>query len=59
MPEFRFGFLDYAKAHPEVGKPLSDELYVTPDWSQQVAEGGVLHYTKLDNTVRLQPFPKA
>lgn len=59
MPEFKLGFKTFAAQHPEVGKALSDELYVTADWSQQIAEGGVLHYTKLDNTTRFHPFPKA
>src|SRR5262249_41164142 len=27
VPEFKLGFAEYAKAHPEVGVPLTDEQY--------------------------------
>lgn len=55
MAEFKFGFKTYADAHPAIGKPLTDETYFTPDTSMQLAEGGVLWYSKSANTVVCTP----
>lgn len=53
--EFKFGNKAFADANPKIGKPLDDELYITPNTSIQFAEGGVLYYSKTDNTTRCLP----
>ena len=58
MPTFQFGFAEYAKAHPEVGKPLSEERYFAEDLSCQLAEGGMLVYAKESNEIRFLPSGK-
>lgn len=55
MPTFKLGFKDYADQHPKIGKPLTDETYFTPDTSVQIAEGGVLWYSKGANQVVCTP----
>ncbi len=59
VPEFLYGFKVYADAHKaEVGKPLSDERYFAEDMSVQLAEGGLLVYSKLTNETRFMPAGK-
>lgn len=55
MPAFKLGFKTYADAHPNIGKPLTDETYFTPDTSMQMAEGGILWYSKAANQVVCTP----
>lgn len=59
MPSFKFGFDEYAKNHPEVGKALSDERYFAADLSCQLAEGGLLVYAAQTNEIRFLPAGKA
>lgn len=55
MPTFKLGFADYAAAHPKIGKALEDEFYMTPSISVQLAEGGLLTYSKTSNQVVCLP----
>jgi hypothetical protein len=59
-PAFKLGFADYAAAHPEIGKALSEEAYLLDSngagqLSLQLSEGGLLAYAKATNETRLMP----
>lgn len=55
MPSYQLGFADYAREHPEIGKPLSDERYFAADVSVQIAEHGVLFYAAESNAIQFIP----
>lgn len=44
-PEFRFGFKDFAQAHPEVGEPSEDEQTVG-NYAFQMTSAGVLVFSQ-------------
>lgn len=55
--EFQFGFKDKALALGEayVGAPVEPETYISPNYSLQMTEHGLMIYSKQANTVRFLP----
>jgi hypothetical protein len=49
--EYILGFAEYAKAHPEIGKPISPLMYDANGTGVQYTETGMLHWVKASNRV--------
>lgn len=46
VPNFQFGFAEYAAAHPEVGEPVMDEMQLAPGIAFQMTSTGVLWFAQ-------------
>lgn len=49
--EYILGFAEYARQHPEIGKPISPLMYDANGTGVQYTETGMLHWVKASNKV--------
>lgn len=49
--EYVLGFAEYARQHPEIGKPVSPLMYDANGTGVQYTERGMLHWVKASNTI--------